>query len=399
MTIKEQQLATLRGEPCECLPFVPRLNNWFWANQKSGTLPDRFKNASLIEITDELGFGFHTLTPDFQDYRVPDGDVNVGIGLYDTKLTPYYVTLHNVGVTLTREANGRSHVTYDTPYGKLSTRFVYDQRMVDSGISISVVTEPVLKSHEDFPAMMYIYENAEVTPNYENLAYYRDHVIGDRGLTMGLSSVYGSPLHLMLKELMSLETFYVEMIEYEDEMMEFHSRVLPFMDKLLDCAANAPCDMVLAGSNYDCYVTAPAFYRDHIMPTLQKRGKLLEEKGKYMVCHPDGENRGLLELLSQSGFHIADSICPAPMTSYSLAQIREAFGDKLTIWGGIPSICTLENSMSQRDFEKFVDDTLSSLGRGDHLIFSVADTLPPAADFDRVLYLAKKIKEFGPVNP
>ena len=55
MTPKERILATLRGEPTDTLPFVPRIDNWFYAQQAQGTLPDNLKNATLQEMVDELG--------------------------------------------------------------------------------------------------------------------------------------------------------------------------------------------------------------------------------------------------------------------------------------------------------------------------------------------------------
>ena len=50
------------------------------------------------------------------------------------------------------------------------------------------------------------------------------------------------------------------------------------------------------------------------------------------------------------------------------------------------------------EFEKYLDMTLESVGKGDHMIFSIADTTPPGAEFDRILTIAKKTAEFGPVS-
>ena len=120
--------------------------------------------------------------------------------------------------------------------------------------------------------------------------------------------------------------------------------------------------------------------------------------GKFVATHTDGENQMLLDKYVAAEIDIADSICPAPMTKVSLKETRKIFGEKVTIWGGIPSIATLKESMSDHDFYRLVEDTLEAIGKGDHMILSVADTLPPAADFNRLLYLKKKAEEFGPVK-
>jgi hypothetical protein len=74
------------------------------------------------------------------------------------------------------------------------------------------------------------------------------------------------------------------------------------------------------------------------------------------------------------------------------------FDEKITIWGGIPSISVLETSMSDVEFEKYLDMTLESIGRGDHIIFSIADTTPAGAKFERLVRIAEKVREFGPVK-
>ena len=131
---------------------------------------------------------------------------------------------------------------------------------------------------------------------------------------------------------------------------------------------------------------------------MKRQSEIANGMGKFIASHTDGENIMLLEQYVKAGFDIADSICPAPLTKISLKETREIFGDQMTIWGGVPSIALLPASVSDRDFYRLVDETLEVIGRGDHMIISVADTLPPMADFDRLLYLKKKVEEFGPVR-
>ena len=45
------------------------------------------------------------------------------------------------------------------------------------------------------------------------------------------------------------------------------------------------------------------------------------------------------------------------------------------------------------------DDLLGQVGRGDHLILSIADTAPPDMKFSRLEMIAKAAREFGPVKP
>ena len=76
MTHKERMLGAVRGEALDGLPWAPRLDLWYRARQKAGTLPAGYEDASLMQLTDDLGMGFHSIVPNFQDLRsgADDGD-------------------------------------------------------------------------------------------------------------------------------------------------------------------------------------------------------------------------------------------------------------------------------------------------------------------------------------
>jgi len=59
MTHKERMFAVLRGEPTDMIPWAPRLDLWYNAHKRAGTLPARYRGATLRDITDDLDFGYH----------------------------------------------------------------------------------------------------------------------------------------------------------------------------------------------------------------------------------------------------------------------------------------------------------------------------------------------------
>ncbi|MEE0955823.1 MAG: uroporphyrinogen decarboxylase family protein [Eubacterium sp.] len=399
MTNKERILATLRGEPTDTLPFIPRIDNWFYAQKAKGTLPDKYKNATLQEMVDALGIGYHSIIPNFGRYR-KDGyrDLHVGLGIYDLELSPWRVEFHNVGITSERDDNGMLTVVYDTPKGKITTRKVYTQEMIKNGATLHVIKEHAVKSSDDYDALLYIFQNAEVIPDYEAYARYKEEEIGDRGVAVALSAMWASAGHYLIKELMGYEDFYSEWLEDPETMDELAEGLQPFCDKLFDAALNSPAEVILSGANYDFTFTTPDVIDHYVVPALEKHSRLAHEKGKFIATHTDGDNTRLLDLYMKTGFDIADSICPAPMTRVTLKETLDAFHGTKTIWGGIPSIAVLQDSMNDQEFRKIVDSTMEEIGRGDHFIVSVADTLPPAADFERFMYIKKACEEFGPIQ-
>jgi hypothetical protein len=87
------------------------------------------------------------------------------------------------------------------------------------------------------------------------------------------------------------------------------------------------------------------------------------------------------------------------MTRLTLRQVREAFGGKITVMGGIPSVTLLRQSMSDSAFHAFLDQFFTDLGRGDHLILGISDTTPPDAAWDRLQLIGEYVRAFGEVRP
>lgn len=396
MTHRERMLATLRGEPTDRLPVVPRLDIWYKGNKVKGTLPDKYKNATLKEIIQDLDIGYHTALPDFHIYRDSLDIVDRGLGLWGVSAIPWKHSFRDIKRNVTY-SDDTTRVEYITPYGNITTATVYDESMRKAGITITHVAEHAIKSEADYKALGYIFENIEIHPNYEYLAWFKEYV-GDLGVVCGRAA-QGSPMHEIIHELMPYDEFFYAYYDNAEELKTLSEQMTPYYDKIIDTAINSPADWIFSGANYDVQITWPAFLSEHIIPYLAKTADKVHAAGKSLLTHTDGENKKILPYFLDSKTDIADSICPAPMTTLTLAEIRETFKDKITIWGGIPSVSVLENSMSDYEFEKYLDDLFMQMGKGDHMILSIADTAPTGMKFSRLERIIKVAKEFGPVQP
>ncbi len=395
MNYKERIMAAIQGERCDVLPCVPRLDLWYKANKVNGTLPEEFQHASLLEITEALDIGYHAIVPDFRDFTRPEDEADQTIGIMQCHSVFYKIDLN---VERKMSVAGDEIVTeYVTPKGTVRTKAVYTEKMRCDGVTVSHVSEYAIKGLKDFEAVGYIFEHADVKPAYDNYERMAD-MIGDRGLIVAFSNPGGSPRHFIQKELMPFESFIYESYDHPQEMKFLTEQVGIFYDKQVNVCAESPADVILVGANYDSTVQSPPFFQEHISPSLSKQGESLHQKGKFLLTHTDGENKGLLKLYLESHVDVADSICPFPMTKLRLKEIRSAFKDKITIWGGIPSICFLESSMSEYEFDKYLDEVLESIGDGTRFIVSIADTTPPDAKFERIKKLIAATKRFGPVQ-
>ncbi|MCL2639833.1 MAG: hypothetical protein FWD53_03215 [Phycisphaerales bacterium] len=404
MTRREMMLRTIGGLVTSELPWAPRLDLWYLANRRAGTLPREFRNATLRELVDGMGWGYHAIVPNFLDVRGELDSVDRGLGIYNLWMMPGRTVLENVRRHVERDGD-LTRVSYETPMGTIRTEALHDESMRAAGVTISHITEYAIKSPADFAALGYIFENARVEANYAGYEEYADHV-GGRGVAAGFVSLAGSPMHLIVRELMPFDQFYYALYDAPDELTALAEKIGGYWRRMMEVACGCAAEIIFVGANYDAAMTYPPFFAEHIKPWLQRYAAECHGKGggrgKYLLTHVDGENTGLLDHYLDCGFDIADSICPSPMTKLTLREVREKFargGGKITIMGGVPSVALLGDSMSDREFERFLDSFFADLGDGSGQILGVSDTTPPAAKWERLVKIGERAREFGNIAP
>jgi uroporphyrinogen-III decarboxylase len=397
MNFKERVLATLNDKPVDKIPYIPRLDLWFYANKTRDTLPKKYKNATLIDIVDDLEVGYHAVVPNFRDFIDPLEIVDRALGIWRIDQIPYKTVINGVRRNINYEGDYTT-VEYMTPYGNVKATTRYTKMHENSGITLSDIVEKVIKSEDDYEAVAYIFENIDIIPEFKRFEAFQGK-IGNRGIHVACCNLAASPMIAIQRYLMDYNTFFINLMDNPDKLEWLADKIGMYYNKLFKVMASCPAKIIMLGSNYDSTITYPPFFKKYITPHLKKMANLLHEENKFLLTHTDGENDGLLEHYMDSDIDIADSVCPAPMTKLSLKEHRNVFQDKITIWGGVPSVTVLINSMSDRKFEEFLDDFFTNqIGKGDHLILSVSDSVPPDAKFERIVRIAELCDEFGPVK-
>ncbi len=396
MTRKDMMLAAIRGEATPRIPYAPRLDLWYNANKRAGTLPAKYARATLAQLVDDLGWGYHAVIPDFRDLHGPLDDADRALGIYNLRAMPVRTVFENVERRV-RVDGDRTRVEYVTPKGTIRTTTLYDEGMKRAGITITHVEETAFKSAADYAALGWIFENARVEPNAEGYAEFASR-IGDRGVAVAYISMAASPMHALLRDLMPFDVFFYETFDHPDELRALSDALGGYFRRLTAVAAASAAEVLLFGANYDASTTYPPFFARHMTPWLREFAGMLHARGKFLLTHTDGENTGLLEEYLRSEFDVADSICPKPMTKLTLREVRETFAGRIAIMGGVPSVALLKSSMHDAEFGRFLDGFFADLGRAERLILGVSDTTPPAAEFDRLVEIARRVEEFGPVE-
>ncbi|MBI4013069.1 MAG: hypothetical protein HY359_12205 [Candidatus Rokubacteria bacterium] len=394
MTHRERMLGAARGERADRLPFAPRLDLWHNANVLRGTLPPKYRPGTPVpEIADDLGVAHHRVVPEFMRPHGADAAIDRGLGIFRLWGFAYRAELTGVERVVHTEGDSTT-VEYRTPVGAVSCKLTYTDEMRQSGASVAWVDEPVIKSVEDYPVVGYIFRNIRVTPDYDNYRAFQAEA-GDRGLAVAFGLGAASPMHHVMKDLVDGTQFYYELADHPKQLQRLCEDMTPFFERLVQILAGSPAEAVMMGANYDDTITYPPFYKEHILPWLQKWAGVLHAGGKIFMSHCDGENEGLLDLLADSGFDVAESVCAPPMVQCSIADMKRAFGGKITIFGGVPSVALLEESMTDAGFEAHMRGLFAEIAPGDRFILGVSDMVPPDAKWERLLRIAEMVAQWG----
>jgi hypothetical protein len=390
-------LATIRGEPTDRIPWAPRMDLWYIAQRARGTVPEAFQGLDIAGMADRFGVACRALRGDHTLPIEPDDLALRGLGLENHPHYPYRVELRGLPMEFRHE--GDSYVTrIRTPAGEIVTHMVHTPDMLRDGISLPFVKQFAIRSAQDFEAIAQVFEHLEVIPTPGNYAAFRRR-IGERGLAIASGCVGASPLHHIFHELVPQEQFFYLFADEPEALRALAKRIEPFYEKVLDAVLQCEAEVVFWSGNYDQDLTWPAFFQAEITPWLQRVGDRLHAAGKFLLTHTDGENQKLLPLYPSCGFDIAESVCPKPMTRCTLKEVRDGMGPNVTVWGGIPSVALLDDSMPGAAFEAYLDTVFAELGTGERLIFGVSDMVPPDANLSRLERIKERIAAFGPVRP
>ena len=106
MDYRNRILRTIAGKSVDQLPFVPRLDLWYTSNKVRSTLPEKYKNLTLKEISKDLSVGFHSVVPDFRNFIDKKSEAIQGLGIYDLKSNPYRIIIDSIDFDYEKNREG-----------------------------------------------------------------------------------------------------------------------------------------------------------------------------------------------------------------------------------------------------------------------------------------------------
>lgn len=395
VTHRSRVMAALRGEMVDRLPYVPRLDLWYLANSTRGTLPPQYAAHAQNDIARAEGWALHHRFCDDQLDPVYEPQyLHRGINVFYSRDVPFDVVLpKDVEIKVERKG-ARTRVAYHTPLGMVSTTTHYDVQSQNNGITIPALVEHLIKTPADYAPAGYLFEHMDVVPSYERYRRWADEEMREDGQPVAIGSLDASPFHTIQRDLSDPTRFFIHYKDHYSEMRGLADRIGALLDKELAILRDSPAEVVWWGANFDDMLTYPPYFEKEIQPWIRKAAQALGSVGKLVLVHTDGENTGLMDLIRDSGAHIAESITPAPLTRLPFSEYYRRWSGHLTLFGGIASTLLLPGT-SEADFEAYLDEFFRAVAPGVRLVVGVADEVPPEAVFSRLQRIGQRVEREG----
>ena len=367
MNDRERVLAILNHQPPDRIPWIPRLLLWYNARNLAGTMPPEWKGFSLREVERAL---------------------NVGTPARDGKIAD----VHCEGVDVVeREENGKLISEYHTPVGMVRSVTAFSRGLDEQGLPGRVEEYP-LKGPEDYRVWEWVTEHTHWAATYDAYRAY-DAEIGADGLP--LVSTGDVPFHKFAQKLAGYEYAYCQLIDYPHEVEHLLAVMTKVQrERLWPVIAESPARLLLHGVHLSTQFTPPPLFTKYVLPYYEEFMPLMHDAGKAVAMHGDNDTSQILDMIERAGWDMVECFVTAPMVPLTLARARDAWGDRVIIWGGLPSLL-LSPSVSEEEFRAYMYGLFDTIAPGDAFILGVADNVMPDSLIDRVAWISELVQKRG----
>ncbi len=386
MTKKQRILAAGSRQPVDELPMGLQIDDWYDYHKWHGTLPEKYRGWNVSDILRDQGAGIRA--------RPQKG---------------FKHEYRNVEVVVREEEHDRTFYTtteFRTPKGIVSSTIMSSP--VQGPLATQMIEVP-FKSADDYPAIEYMLENTVVVPSFDkgfkkgagagadgmilsyDTCFKKRAEVGDDGIVF--CSGGSAPMHTVMFYIMNVERFFFELNDNTSKVEHLYELQSEIAWKELEMLVETPVEILSVGGNWVDHIHTPLM-RKYFIPWLQKAVEFAHSKGKLTRVHIDGEMKRLIPMFPETGVDIAESWTPAPMTSVTTAELRKAWGDKVTVWGGVPAIL-FQPQYSDEEFVVYVKNLFKEIAPGYNFIVGMGDNLPPDGKLERVGRIVELIHKYG----
>ena len=370
MTHRDRFRAVLEGEVPDRTAWVPRLDIWYTANRFMGTLPPEVEGMTLPEVERYLGMARSA-----------------------RKASVFTIEYDGVEEESIREGDNVIH-RFLTPMGNLEAIWSHPPQDRQRGM-LRFPVKHYISQPEDYEIMQYVVEHTRYVPDYDAYRAY-DAEIGTDGLPM--AALGGCPMHTIMLDCVGYERFCYHQVDCPRKVEALLQAMETGYRQMWEAVAESPAEFVLHGHHFNSDMTPPPLFRRYFLPYFLAFNTRMHEADIDVAFHADADLTGLLQMVRECAFDVADTFACAPLVATTFQQARDAWGDAVCIWGAVPSII-LEPDYPWKQFRAYMEDLHSRTAGQPGFIMAVSDNIMPSAQFDRLLWIRDLLQADSPPHP
>ena len=357
MTPRTRILNAIAGKETDKRPFCPFLA-YYWE-----ALPASVRKHGQFAYMQELGAdpllrGFHRLSsPVFNQCTIAQQE----------------------------DADTRC-VTYDTPVGKLITRY----RHSSDGDTWFLTDHPVT-GEEDFKVLAYLYTH--MTLKYEPEAAEAERQrIGDQGVLLPtVGAMEKTAFQSLVEHWCGTQALVYALYDFP-EVVEETLEIMRIRDReSVENAVKSGADGFIFWEDSSTTNISPAMHEKYVLPEINEWGDIIHAHGKLLVHHACGHVRDLMPLISREHIDALESLSPPPTGNITLADARKALNFSIAIIGGIEPTVLLGSSMEA--LEAYVLEALRDT-KGTRYVAANADSCPPGVTEEKFKKIAQLVHAY-----
>ncbi len=363
MNFRERTLAIFAHEPVDNVVYQPRIEHWYNVNKAQGTLPDRYRDMSQIDVYDDLGISVRS-------YNFFNGCLRCAD---DPNVKCEYEQHDNTSVS-----------RWVTPVGSIEAHGRH------TSLASHTDKFPV-ETPDDAKVMEYILRGRKWW--FDQEAFDKgDALLGDRAAPMLF--IPRINLQRMFVEIMGVENTFYAMAD-DLPMVERLITALDESDEsMLKVMAESPIPIINYGDNVDHHFMTPSLFERYVLPQYQKRCDMFRAAGKFTNAHWDGSVKNLLPYCQETRLDGIEAITPIPQGDVTIAEAKEAMGD-MVLLDGIPMTWFLSHEKNE-DLERVTREVIETFSP--NLILGISDEPSPVCDIEKVRLVAEILKEYDKGN-
>ncbi len=369
MSHRERFMAVMNGETPDRIPVCTSLDFWYRARQVLQDGPPEIAGRSHDEVCLDLDIGLFKFCRLWEAHFRP----------------PVHFKKWRDGTDAIEE--------WQAPSGTLRRVRRHNNTEHDAfGMQANIEEYPI-RSLNDYRVFIEIMQHLEFKPDPDFQRFHEtDTRLGPNGVPGTCLSK--APVHDMMMKWVGYENAYYHLADDPDLVEEAMAATTQAHRPQWDIVASSPAEIIMFDGNYTSAMTPPPTFERFFLPALKEFNHLMHQAGKKVISHTDGDMTGLLELFMDAGFDGTNCHACAPLVPCTLAEAVRVWGDRIAIWGGMPSIL-LEAAAHEKTFQSHLEEILRCAKSGARLIVGISDHAMPAARYERIAAMARFFVENG----